>query len=136
VGWRDISAFSRGTADVRVRRIIDRIRKFGSLSKEEALSHHAPEELFLANALPRAVLSFIRSSWIKLAILSREDLFGEKEQLNLPGTINTYPNWSGKMRYSIEDLWTDPEAQKKAGLFRELIDRSGRGVKEPIRWQE
>ena len=71
-----------------------------------------------------------------MAILSQEDLFGEKKQLNLPGTVATYPNWSGKMRYSIEELWTDPEVEKKAGLLRELIDRSGRGVKEPISGQE
>ncbi len=116
--------------------MIDRIRPFGSLSKEEALSLQAPEELVLTNALPGAVISFIRPSRINLAILSQEDLFGEKKQLNLPGTITIYPNWSGKMRFSVEDLWTDPEVQEKAGLLRELIDRSGRGAMEPIRGPE
>jgi 4-alpha-glucanotransferase len=112
------------------RRMIDGLHQLGFLSQEETLSLQAQEEPLLTDALHRAVLSFMLSTRAKLAILSQEDLFGEKKQLNLPGTVTTYPNWTGKMSYSIEQLWTDPEAQKKAGLYRELIDWSGRGVKK------
>ena len=114
------------------RRMIDRLQQLGFLNHEEALTLQAQEEPVLTPELHRAVLTYILSTRAKLAIVSQEDLFGEKKQLNLPGTVTTYPNWSRKMRYSIEELWTDPEAQKKAGLFRELIDRSGRGVKKVL----
>jgi 4-alpha-glucanotransferase len=96
--------------------MIDRIRPFGSLSKEEALSLHAPEELVFNQCTSRGrvlIYPFLPDQ----VALSQEDLFGEKKQLNLPGTINTFPNWSGKMSYSIEDLRTDPEAQKRPVCF-------------------
>jgi 4-alpha-glucanotransferase len=112
------------------RRMVDRLHQLGFLSREETLTLQAQEEPVLTDKIHRAVISFILSTRAKLAILSQEDLFGEKKQLNLPGTVTTYPNWSGKMRFSIEELWTNPEARKKAEIYRNLIDQSGRGIKK------
>ena len=58
--------------------MIDRIRPFGFLSKEEALSLQAQEEPVFTPELHRAVLAYNLSSKAKLAILSQEDLFGEE----------------------------------------------------------
>jgi len=114
------------------RRMIDRLRQLGFLSREEALTLHAQEEPVLTHELQRAVLSFMLSTRAKLAVVSQEDLFREKKQLNLPGTVITYPNWSGKMRYSVEELWDHPEVRKQAEIFRDLIDQSGRRVKNTV----
>jgi 4-alpha-glucanotransferase len=112
------------------RQIIDRLYQLGFISLEESLTQQAQEEPVLTDIIHRAVVSFILSTRAKLAILSQEDLFGEKKQLNLPGTVSTYPNWSGRMRFSIGELWDNPEVRKKADAFRELIDESGRGIKK------
>jgi len=111
------------------RRMIDRLHQLGFLSEEEACSLQAQGEPVLTEELHRAVLSFLVSTKAKLVALSQEDLFLEKEQLNLPGTVTAYPNWSRKMRYSVEELWNHPEARKFIDRYRELIEKSGRGVK-------
>ena len=111
------------------RRMVDRLQNLGYLSQEEALTLHAQEEPVLTEELHRAVLSFLVSTQAKLAVLNQEDLFREKEQLNLPGTVVEYPNWSRKMRYSLEELRDHPDAQKAARLYRDLIEQSGRSVR-------
>ena len=110
------------------RRMIDRLYQLGFLSLEERLTLQAQEKPVLTDEIHRAVLSFILNSRAKLAILTQEDLFGEKKQLNLPGTVDSYPNWSRKMRYTLEELRNHPEVLKKAEMFRGLIDQSGRGI--------
>jgi len=114
------------------RRIVDRLQQMGFLSKEESLTLHAQEEPMVTEGLHRAVLSYVLATKAKLAVISQEDLFLVKEQLNLPGTITTYPNWSRKMQYAIEELWNDPEVRKAADRFRKLVDQSGRGVKKAV----
>ncbi len=114
------------------RRLIDRLQSLGFLSEGEALSLHAQEEPVLTEELHRAVLSFLVSTRAKLAVLSIEDLFGEKKQLNLPGTTTEYPNWSRKMHYSLEELRNHPEPQKAVRLFRGLVEQSGRGISRSV----
>lgn len=114
------------------RRMVDRLQQLGFLSKEDALTLQAQEEPVVTEGLHRAVLSYVLSTKAKLAVISQEDLFLEKNQLNLPGTITAYPNWSRKMQYSIEELWNDPEVQKAADRYRELINQSGRGVRKTV----
>ncbi len=111
------------------RRIIDRLQALGFLSEGEALALHAQVEPVLTEELHRAVLSFLMDTKAKLAVLIQEDLFKEKEQMNLPGTVTEHPNWSRKMRYSLEELWNLPEAQKAAALYRDLVLEAGRSVK-------
>lgn len=109
------------------RGMIDRLYQLGFLSLEERVTLQAQEKPVLTDELHRAVLAFILNSRAKLTILTQEDLFGEKKQLNLPGTVDSYPNWSRKMRYTLEELKNHPEALKKSEMFRGLIDQSGRG---------
>ncbi len=111
------------------RRIVDRLQALGFLSEGEALALHAQEEPVLTEGLHRSVLSFLMATRSKLAVLSQEDLFKEKEQMNLPGTLTEHPNWSRKMRYSLEELRDLPEAQKVAALYRDLIAKSDRSIK-------
>jgi 4-alpha-glucanotransferase len=56
-----------------------------------------------------AVVDFLAMTPAKLFILSQEDLFKEADQQNLPGTTVEYPNWSVKMRYTVEQLRSDPK---------------------------
>ena len=50
----------------------------------------------------------------------------ETAQQNLPGTTWQYPNWSRKMRYTVEQLKSDYEARSYTAMFRNWILRSGR----------
>ena len=55
-----------------------------------------------------------------LAVINQEDLSGETEQQNLPGSTWQYPNWRRKMSVAVEEIAT--LAQK----FAAAAARSGR----------
>ncbi len=68
--------------------------------------------------LCQAIHAFLARTpcWIVLAAL--DDVMGEEEQTNLPGTIHQYANWSQKHRLSLGELRTDPRLQRLAALMR------------------
>jgi 4-alpha-glucanotransferase len=76
--------------------------------------------------LQKAVIAFLAMTPAKLFVLNQEDLFREKDQQNLPGTTVEYPNWSVKMKYTVEQLSSDPEARALCNIFRTIVEESGR----------
>jgi len=62
----------------------------------------APEEVL------RAVLRFLGSSASPVVIVNLEDLWGETEPQNIPGTGEERPNWRRKARFRLEDFRTLP----------------------------
>lgn len=73
-----------------------------------------------------AVVGFLAGTPCKLFVLSQEDLFKDGNQQNLPGTTGEYPNWSLKMKYTVEQLRKDPQARGYSEMFRTWVDRSDR----------
>jgi len=65
-------------------------------------------------------LGFALSTPCQLALVSLEDLSGETEQQNLPGSTAQYPNWRRKMNVTVEDF--GPLAQQ----FSSAVERSSR----------
>ncbi len=65
-------------------------------------------------------LGFLLSTPCVLAVINQEDLSGETEQQNLPGSTWQYPNWRRKMDVAVEEI--APLAEK----FTEAARRSGR----------
>ncbi len=65
-------------------------------------------------------LGFLLAAPCVLAVINQEDLSGETEQQNLPGSTWQYPNWRRKMKVAVEEI--APLAQK----FAEAARRSGR----------
>jgi 4-alpha-glucanotransferase len=60
-------------------------------------------------------------------VLNQEDLFKDPEQQNLPGTTDQYPNWRHKLRYTLDELRTDPHATDCSLMFRTWLEKTGRG---------
>lgn len=111
------------------RRMIDALHHTGFLSEAEARGLHAQDQPRITPELHRAFIGFLVSTPAKLVVLNQEDLFLEMNQQNLPGTIDQYPNWKRKMRFSLEELARRPEAREMADRYREWIERSGRGIR-------
>ena len=65
-------------------------------------------------------LAFLLSTPCRVAIVNQEDLTGETEQQNLPGSTWQHPNWRRKMKVAVEDF---PRLAEK---LRGLIERTGR----------
>ena len=54
-----------------------------------------------------------------LAVVQLDDLVGETEPVNIPGTDREYPNWRRKLALSIEDIFSDERWSRIAAIMRE-----------------
>jgi 4-alpha-glucanotransferase len=82
----------------------------------------------LTGQLHNAVVGFLALTPSELLAINQEDLTKEVLQQNLPGTTWQYPNWGRKMRFTVEQLRSDPEALGYAAMFRNWIVRTGRSI--------
>ena len=73
-----------------------------------------------------AAVGFLASTPSILMVLNQEDLFKDTDQQNLPGTTEQYPNWRHKMRYAIEELHSNPQAEACSKMFHDWLQRTGR----------
>lgn len=80
----------------------------------------------LTGDLHNAIIGYLASTPSMLLLLNQEDLTKEAEQQNLPGTTWQYPNWKRKMRYTVEELESSPQAGDFARMFRGWLARTGR----------
>lgn len=62
--------------------------------------------------LVEAALAFIAKSPAMLAIAPLEDLLGEIEQPNLPGTTFEHPNWRRRLPAPLQDLLANPAIER------------------------
>jgi 4-alpha-glucanotransferase len=83
----------------------------------------------LTGPLHNAVVGFLALTPSQLLAINQEDLTKELHQQNLPGTTWQYPNWGRKMRFTLEQLRSDPEARGYTDMLRNWVIKSGRGVR-------
>jgi 4-alpha-glucanotransferase len=105
-------------------KMLDVLFRCGLLAPElprEATSY--PE---LTADLHNAIIGFLALTPSELLAINGEDLTKETAQQNLPGTTWQYPNWGRKMRFTLEELRSHPEARGYTAMVRNWIDRSGR----------
>jgi 4-alpha-glucanotransferase len=67
---------------------------------------------------------FLAATPCRLVTMSVEDLLGMVEQVNIPGTVDQYPNWRRKPPVSVEQWAHQPVFAEIAGIFR----RAGRAI--------
>jgi 4-alpha-glucanotransferase len=48
-------------------------------------------------------------------LVQLEDIAGETEQANLPGTTDAHPNWRRRLSVRLEDILAGPELRRLAG---------------------
>src|ERR1700722_16839508 len=76
-----------------------------------------------------SIVRFLAASPAKLLSVALEDALGEREQINVPGTIDTHPNWRRKLPRDIESLRADAGLRELARIAAE----SGRAAGAPAR---
>ncbi|CEP67915.1 Glycoside hydrolase, superfamily [Moorella glycerini] len=57
----------------------------------------------------RACLAHLAASRARILLVNLEDLWLETAPQNIPGTVDTYPNWRRKARYTLEEFSQKPE---------------------------
>ena len=125
-GTIDRAAFDAQQAD----RVRDKQRLLDALFAVDLLppdygreADRIPE---LTGELHYAIIGFLAKTPCVLWLVNQEDMTKEPDQQNLPGTTAEYPNWSRKMRWSIEDLIYLKEARDCAAMVAYWIETTGR----------
>lgn len=98
------------TPEQRVRQIEeraqDRARLLSTLAREgllpEGTSLDPAQVPSMTPALLRAINRYLARTPSRLCMLQAEDLLGQTDQMNLPGTVEQHPNWQRKLRLDIE----------------------------------
>jgi 4-alpha-glucanotransferase len=90
------------------------------------LSRSAADYPDLTGELHNAIVGFLAQTPSQLLAINQEDLTKELSQQNLTGTTWQYPNWGRKMRFTIEELRSDPTARNFTAMARNWIVNSGR----------
>ena len=119
-----------GFAGAMSTRQVDKQRLLDVLLGQGLLPEGSPREASaygeMTGEIHNAVVGFLALTPSQLLAINQEDLTKETAQQNLPGTTWQYPNWSRKMRFTVEQLLNDPEARGFTAMFRHWIARSGR----------
>jgi 4-alpha-glucanotransferase len=71
-----------------------------------------------------AILRFLAGSRARLMLLQLEDLTGESEQANLPGTTDGHPNWRRRLCRTVEEIAGGGELPCVSALIAEARRRS------------
>jgi len=66
--------------------------------------------------LGEAILAYLARSRARLMLVQIEDVAGEAEQANLPGTTEAHPNWRRRLSSPLEELLGGPELARLAEL--------------------
>ena len=74
-----------------------------------------------------ACQAFLAASDAGIVLVNLEDLWGETEPQNRPGTFREYPNWRRKARFSFDSFGEMPEVHR----ILEVVDRLRRQQTEP-----
>ena len=105
-------------------RLLDALFAAGVLpATYERSADRIPE---LTGELHYGIIGFLAKTPSVLWLVNQEDMTKEPAQQNLPGTTAEYPNWSRKMRWSIEDLKDLREARDCAAMVSYWIETTGR----------
>jgi glycogen operon protein len=102
-------AVRQSAARVRERRILlGTLVRAGLLEdrwSEEELPERLPDEVAVA------VHAWLGRASSALALVQADDLAGEVERLNLPGTDRERPNWRRRLHASMAEIFADPTAR-------------------------
>jgi len=67
--------------------------------------------------LGAAIFAFLARSRARLMLVQIEDVAGEEEQANLPGTTDEHPNWSRRLSTTLDAILNGPQMTRIAGLM-------------------
>ncbi len=78
----------------------------------------------------RALLEALYSAGSRYVVLPEQDIFGTRDRINLPATVNP-ENWSYRMPLSLSELRSDPRGHEASGRLALLARRHGRSLALP-----
>ena len=92
-------------------------RGLGAPMLAQILAERAPERA--GNELA-AVASVLAKTPSRLVAIALDDILGEREQINIPGTVDEHPNWRRKLSLELEDLEGNAQLLRIAEVFAQF----------------
>ena len=112
----------------------DRCLLLQALVEEGLLAPERLGEFLTASGTPSytselgdAILSYLARSRARLVLVQLEDVVGEAEQANLPGTTDEHPNWRRRLSCSLAEIIDGARLSQVAALATEGRLRAARG---------
>ena len=115
-----------GGAEEEVERDRDRRRLWRAFSKAGATTDRALPAQTETGPVVDAALGYVAQSPSPLALVPLEDLLGQVEQPNLPGTIDQHPNWRRRLPMPAREVFAAREVRARATILAR--HRSGSGT--------
>ncbi len=111
----------------------DRRLLLQALASEGLLAVEDFGRFFAANGEPvytpelgDAIQAYLARSHARLLLVQLEDVVGECEQANLPGTTDAHPNWRRRLGRTLEEIAGGPELARTAKLIEAARQRSAK----------
>jgi (1->4)-alpha-D-glucan 1-alpha-D-glucosylmutase len=112
-----------------VNRAQDRARLLVALERAgllpEGLTMHPVSAPEMTPELQLAIHAYIARAPARVLMVQMEDVLGQLDQVNLPGTTGQYPNWRRKLPLNLEEWPNDPRV---VALAEALQRERGRGA--------
>ena len=80
----------------------------------------------MASGLAEAVHAYLAAAPSRVMMLQLEDVLGQIEQANLPGTTDEQPNWRRKLPLALENMARDARPDALGARLAQLRPRPGR----------
>jgi len=68
--------------------------------------------------LCEAIHQYLARGASAIVLINVDDVIGEVTQINLPGTVDSYPNWSRKLSRTLDELRQDERVLQLACTMR------------------
>ncbi len=115
----------------RAQRARDRPALLRMLVREGLLADGAEPPPVLDGRLSRAIHAHIARANAAIAVVQPEDIFGAREQVNLPGTTTEHPNWQRKLEAPLERWGEDARFVDCAAAFAAARPRASAPAAAP-----
>ncbi|MBS7707260.1 4-alpha-glucanotransferase [Chelatococcus asaccharovorans] len=126
IDWREkLALFGHGgsAATERAARDEDRAALWSAFTTEGLVTDREPQPGAQAEPVVDAAIAFVADTPADLVLIPLEDILGETEQPNLPGTVAEHPNWCRRLPIATQGLAEPPAAARR---LRSLSRRRGK----------
>ena len=91
-----------------------------ALKAQGIVSVYSPSDLLMPEMTPelcRAIYHYLALTPCKLLLVSLDDVIGTLDQQNMPGTVDSHPNWVQKTPLALEEIVKDRRFIQLAGVL-------------------
>jgi 4-alpha-glucanotransferase len=96
-------------------RILSVLKSQGIISDDYPLEQEMTPELYLA------IYHYLALSPCKLVLVYLDDIIGTLNQQNMPGTVDSYPNWQQKTPLTLEEIVLNRRFEALSEMFKKAI---------------